>query len=323
MILTALYACDNVEWGGMSVELRQPDPPPGALLDTVPNEPEEVLPPLPEGPVLSVVERTDGAARLVSVAEVAGDSVLALLAESDAPGFTDRFVQERLAPGSRFAVFADGQRVGTFTLDGGSERDAVYCAQNIVSDGYLELHPSAIDRSRFLALPEAVAADVSRGVVTEIPSNRGQRINALRIYGELLNQFRARWPDDTQAARADLRIVGLGTAGAPALVTTFLFRDRLSVAEPGAAAHSIFFLAELEGPAYQPKYIWYRRAADEGKGAPRFLDHVDVDGDGSDEFVMDVLGTSQRWFAVVNRTDSGWELAFQDACGQAAPSPSD
>jgi len=321
VILTALYACDNVEWGGWSVELRQADPPPGALLDTVPSEPEEVLAPLPDGPVLSVVEVTDGAARLITVAEVAGDSVLPLLQESEAEGFTERFVQERLAVGSKFAVFADGQRVGSFVVEGPGERDLAYCGLNIAAPGYVELHPSAVNRTRFLALPETVADAIARGTIAEVPSNRGQRINALRIYGELLNQLRARWPDDTQAARRDLRIVGLGTDGAPALVSTFLFRDQLAVAEPGNAAHSIFFLAELAGGAYQPRYTWYRRAADEGKGVPRYLGHVDVDGDGTQEFVLDVLGATNQWFAVVNQVGGTWETAFQDDSGQAVQAP--
>lgn len=316
MILTALYGCDNVEWGGWSVELRQADPPPGALRDSIPADPEVVLAPLPDGPVLSVVEVDDAGARVIPVAEISGDSLRPLLREAEAPGFTDRFAQERLAVGTEFALFADGMRVGRFTVEGPAERDARYCAENLTAPGYLEVNPTAAGRQRFLALVESQAMDVPRGSVVDRPSDRGQRINTLRIYGELLNQYRARWPDDTQAARADLRIIQ-PPGGATTLASTFLFRDRLSVSPPGNSAHSIFFVAELEAGAYRPRYVWYRRADDEGKGVPRYLDHVDFDGDGSFEFVLDVLGATNQWFAVVNQAAAGWELTFQDECGQA------
>ncbi len=302
----------------MNVELRQADPPPGARVDSLSTEPEVVLPPLPEGPVLAVVEVDPAGSRLIAVAEVAGDSVLPLLQEAEEPGFTQRFIDERLAPGTEFSLFADGVRVGRFTVEGMAERDGRYCGLNVSAPGYVELNPTATGRSRFLALPVEASAHVPRGKLAERPSNRGQRVNTLRIYGDLLNQFRARWPDDTQAARRDLRVIDLSSTGAPMLATTFLFRDRLSVSEPGNSAHAIFFIAELEGPAYQPRYVWYRPAAEEGKGVPRYLDHADLDGDGSPEFVLDVLGADRQWFAVGNRRAATWELAFQDACGQAA-----
>ncbi len=314
----ALQACDNVKWGGMSIELRQSDPPPGARVDTIPTDPEVVLPPLPEGPVLSVVETDEsGAARLVVVAEIVGDSVRPLLQETDAPGFTERFVQERLSAGTEFHLLANGVRVGRFTVEGPAQRDQAFCDDNLVAPGYVELHPTARSRTRFLALPDDASAHVPRGTVSELPSNRGQRVNALRIYGDLLNQFRARWPDDTQAARRDLRIIDLGGDASPTMASTFLFRDRLSVSEPGNSAHSIFFIATLEGPAYQPRYVRYRSVVDGGKAVPRYLDYADLDADGAQEHVLYVYGATEQWFAVVNPGADRWELAFEDPCGRA------
>ncbi len=69
------------------------------------------------------------------------------------------------------------------------------------------------------------------------------------------------------------------------------------------------------GPAYQPRYVRYRSVTDGGKAVPHYLDHADVDGDGAAEFVLDVYGATEQWFAVVNSGEGSWDLIFEDSCG--------
>ena len=53
------------------------------------------------------------------------------------------------------------------------------------------------------------------------------------------------------------------------------------------------------------------------KAAPRYFDHLDWDGDGADEILLDVFGNDQRWFAALSRAEDGWVRSYQDSCGDA------
>ena len=64
--------------------------------------------------------------------------------------------------------------------------------------------------------------------------------------------------------------------------------------------------------------MWYRAVDTDGKGAPRYFDHLDWNGDGTEEILLDVLGSNRRWFAGLGRTDGSWIRTFQDACGSGS-----
>jgi hypothetical protein len=70
---------------------------------------------------------------------------------------------------------------------------------------------------------------------------------------------------------------------------------------------------------YQAGYVWYREAGREGKGAPRYFQHLDWDGDGETEVLLEVLGESNRWNAAVQKRGAEWTRTFEDPCGSEAP----
>jgi len=69
-----------------------------------------------------------------------------------------------------------------------------------------------------------------------------------------------------------------------------------------------------EDDAYRSSFLSYQRA-DAGKAAPRYFDHLDWDGDGDSEILLEVFGASTRWFAALGQRGGVWVQTFQDPCG--------
>ena len=322
LILSTLTACDNVEWGGATMELQPPPKPDPVPEDSLPAENEPLPPPLPSGPVLALVELQGDRGNLIPLGEVTPDGLTPLASDDTLPGFSQRLAEERLGSGTVYELFHRGAPVGRFLVDGDAGNASGLCFDALSVPGFVELAPSATGARRFLAMPAGSNVGLPRG--TEPPpveSSRGMRINILRLFGEQIPIHRARWPQDVVAARRDLQLLDLGRGNSAALASTFLFRDQLQVGPPGANAYSMFILAENPAAAYNAEYVWYRRADRDGKGAPRLLDMLDWDGDGAAELLLEVLGSENRWFAAIEEQSGTWTRTFQNACGQEAPPP--
>lgn len=108
--------------------------------------------------------------------------------------------------------------------------------------------------------------------------------------------------------------------GRPAVSTTFVFRDQVEIQPAEPTSYSLYLLAAPEdGDRYQPALVWYRVAGSDGKGAPRYFQHLDWDADGETEVLLEVLGERSRWSAVVEPRGGEWARTFEDPCGAAAP----
>lgn len=307
----------------MDVELRPPPQAAPAVVDSSQLAPEELPPPLPEGAVLGVIELDGDRGRLLAVGEVGPAGITALASEDTLPGFRARLQSELIPPGTVYDLYRRGASVGRFVVDGPLEIAEGYCGSTLAFPGYVELAPSVANNSRLIGLPAGTIEETTRVVPPTETASRGQRINILRLYGEQITANRARWPQDVQAARRDLQVIDLGRGATSALVSTFLFRDQMTVGPPGASAYSMFIVAENPTNAYEARYVWYRPVTTGGKGAPQFLDMLDWDGDGGMEMLLDVRGAEDQWFAVVDETSPGqWDLAYQEQCGQPAPTAS-
>lgn len=322
LILGTVVACDNMEWAGFEFALQ---PPPRAAPPTVDSSavaPEEIPPPLPEGPILGVIELDGDRGRLLTVGELTASGLAPLASEDTLPGFRARLESELVPLGTEYQLFRRGTAVGRFVVDGPLEVATGYCGQTLSFPGYVELVPSAFGNTRLLGLPAGTLANPNRAVAPVEASSRGQRINMMRLYGEQIGAQRARWPSNVDAARRDFQVIDLGRGSSSALVSTFMFRDQLAVAEPRTNAYSMFIVAENPANAYEARYVWYRPVSTSGKGAPRFLDMLDWDGDGGMEMLLDVQGATDQWFAALDETTSGtWDLAYQEECGRPAPPP--
>lgn len=317
-----LSACDNMEWGGASLELVRPDPK-NPVAEAVPVDETETLPPLPEGPSLFVVDQVEGGARIMPVGAVDDGVLTGHPLESEAPGARARFVDQRMAPGAVYHVFADGLRVGRFVAVAGAVVDSTTCQSRPGVTGVLEVVPAAAGVRTFLALPDSIGAERPRGDYEPLESARSLRFESRRIFGEEIPRLRARYPSDIERSRAELRLLSLPGASGPAMSSTYMFRDNLETSPPTrSGSYAMMMLAEPGPDRYEGRYTWYRRADEEGKGAPSVVDHLDWDGDGDSEVLLRVYGDSTQWFAALDRNgDSGWSLTYEDSCRPAPPEP--
>ncbi len=144
------------------------------------------------------------------------------------------------------------------------------------------------------------------------------RVTAANVAGTVIMDAGARWPPSMGRARADVQVFPLGDEEPPVIAGTYLYQDQMTISEATPDAYAFFYLAEDAGQGYRFSYYWFRPVGEEGKGAARYFGHMDWDGDGAPEILLEVLGASERWHAALNRTASGWERFFEDPCGSPA-----
>jgi hypothetical protein len=318
VILTVPSGCDNVKWGGVDIHFEPPPPVAGITTAAVAEAGSEA-PALPviAGPILLAGAREGDAATLTVVGIVQGDSVAVVPSDQEAPGFRDMLV-ERLIPGAELVLFAEGARVGrlTVTVTG---LDETVCIPRPMVTGVVELIPAAAQAQRFIGLFDPAATRRPRADFVAIEHDYNQRLLTVNTASQTLRQLGAPVPADLADARADLQAFRLPDLSGPSVAATFLHQDRLSTAAPlGDAAYALFMMGTREGAVDRSSFVWFRRAREEGKGAPRFLGHLDWNGDGVSEILLEVFGAERRWFAGLARRGESWVRTFQDPCGPTA-----
>lgn len=316
VILTVPSGCDNVTWGGTEVRLQGPPARGDEAAAQVHEEaPAQEEPPDPfTGPILLAGAPAGDSVRLVVVGPVRGDVLEPLPAGEEGATAIASLIRKRLPPGTELVLFAQGARVGRLLVSGSSVDDR-FCPPRPVVTGVAELVPDAAEADRFLALADTSARPRPRTAYRAWSHDYTQRVSSLSLASEAIAQLGAPWPPSLLESRGDIRAFRLPEATGPSLAATFLYKDRLAVAPPAADAYALFVIGEPGQAGYRNTYTWYRRADDDGKGVPRYFDHLDLDGDGRSEILLDVFGAERRWFASLARRNGTWERSFQDLCG--------
>ncbi|MDT8341768.1 MAG: hypothetical protein RQ751_09675 [Longimicrobiales bacterium] len=326
LIVLALSGCDNVEWGGVEVGL---DPPPGsgdtlaASADSGGAAAAPAEPTLPEGPVLYTVTRTGsndpGRGVLRPVAAIAPDTLLSLpWTPPGEEGFTRLFVEDRLAPGREFTLFAQGFRVGTARVESVAFEPG-RCGPVPTAGVVLELLPQAAQLTGFAALPRGRGLPREGGEFRDHAHSYDQRVAGLELATEAITRSGAPWPGSVLETRADMRALPLDGDPTGAIAGTFLFQDALRVGPPlTRAAYGIFILGTGGPESYRMAYMDYRRVED-GKAAMRYFEQADWDEDGETEILLEVFGEQARWMAALDRRGGGWVRVFEERCAGPAP----
>jgi hypothetical protein len=297
-----------------------PPPAPAVVDSGGPAEEEEggrVAPANSDRPVLLAGVRDSVRATLTVVGEVAGDGL--------APFPDPRFPADSLrlstltAPGSEWILFSEGVRVGRLFVDEVAPATG-YCGDRTAVSGVVELVPSAAGVDRLLGLPDTEAMERPYLRYSALDHNYNQRVATLEIAQQAIPEYGAAWPPQgVLDARKHIQAFDIAGQTGPYVAATFLNADELVVGPPGVGAYSLFVLGEQTNGTHQAVFTWFRSADREGKGAARYFDHLDWNGDGVDEILVDVLGANRRWFASLGRRDGAWVRTFQDACGTATP----
>ena len=314
-IVIVATGCDNVEWGGVQLGLRVPSD--SRVSDPSAEVVEVVEDPVPDnsrmGPVLYLGHRAGGEAILVAVAEIRPDGLSPLAGDGSIEA-SRSFAVEHLTPGVEFTLFTDGTRVGRLTAERFSV-DERYCRARPQIRGPIELTPAAATVQTFLALPTREGSAFEYGAYSPVVHTRDLRVTSLTTMQQVIPSVGALWPVSVLGIRQDVQMFRARPGGAPTVVATFVYADDLAVGPAALGAYSVFLASDDDGTGYRSTYVDYRLFSRDGKGAARYFDHLDVDGDGSDEVVLEVMGEESMWLAMLGRQGGSWVEEYRDPCG--------
>ncbi|HWK89681.1 MAG TPA: hypothetical protein VNP72_06785 [Longimicrobium sp.] len=309
LILTALSACDNVEWGGASVQIVKP-PPAGGDVAVAPDPGTIAGLDLPRGAVLFHVTRTGAGARLVPVAEIAADSLRTIRKPSGvAPeAYESRFSAAVMPPNAQFVLFRRGAEVGTLTVQAPAPSTA--CGVPTASGQAITVAAAAAE-TEFLAFRKGLAPDVI-GEYTP-PQVQG----TIRRYGPLVAERLVlanglQRPRSWTGAQRDLQALDAERGGHPEMAATFLVGDNLGLGAGEADGWSVFYVASYESrTGYNPFYTEVRRYDRTGKAAPKLVDHLNWNERGGSELLVQVFGTRESWYEVVSKDQGTWRKVWE------------
>lgn len=315
LIVLTLSACDNVEWGGVRMEVVTP----GSATDSArvapepePYDPGDVV--LPEGPVLFMASREGtGPVEIRPVGEIRADSLRPLPLDRDSAGSSEAFVRSRMASGSAFTLFAEGTRVGTLRLSTVTFRPG-RCGPIPVGTGVAELIPQAATATRFVALPEGVGLPRTHELYEAQDHSYDQRVAGLELAAEAISQTGAPWPGSVLETRADMQAIPVDGDRTGAIAGSFLYQDALQIGSPlTQAAYGVFILGTGGPTEYALAHMEYRPVSS-GKAAMRFFEQADWDGDGQTELLLEVFGEEASWPLALDRRDGRWTRVYEEAC---------
>ncbi len=317
LILTALSACDNVEWGGVDLAMEASSDPSRWNVAGDSETTEEFMEPLELGPVLYMVDRRSEEAVALPIAELSNGEYRPLPSEGEVRDFEERFIHQTLAPGDELVLFHQGRRAGTFLTDTAREPDGSYCRARPRVQGDLELREGAASAQLFLALAKGDHPPFHHAPYGPMTVSEEDDSLADALATRLLTRVEAPWPPSVPEIRRNVQVLPLGQPERNAIAGSFIYDDVLEVGAAPSLAYSLFFLAAegAEEVGYETLWYWYQRQADGGKAWPSLVGSIAWSPEGeAEDAVLEVFGEDTSWFAVVGTRDGTWDLLFQDPC---------
>jgi hypothetical protein len=314
-----LAACDNVSWGGADVTVVPPPPKASAA-------PEPGVEPgaerLPEGPILYHVRVTDGNAGITPVAEISGDTLVALHAAVNDIAYAEALVSSNLRQGSEFVLFHHGVRAGTFITQSASV-DETACRPTARGTGILELSEAATGIAEFLAIARVQAPQIARRTPPELAATNTMRLLADNYADRIIVSRGVSRPNDWNRARARIQPFAVPNVQDPGFTATYLVGDTLG---PGLddVGHAVFMVAMPGRLSFDTVFVRLRNYAVDGKAAPELVDYLDWNRDEAPDLLLRVFGTSDVWYEAVSRdADGTWRTVFADRCERPEPADPD
>jgi hypothetical protein len=308
--LVALVTGCDIEWGGATVHLEDPSPPPPEA--PAQEAAAEVVAPLPQGPLVWVVRSTGpgGEALALPVARLE-DGQPADLGFPDPPpeDYRARFDSAFAVDGSELVLGADGIRLGTLVLTGSRRTLDAGCPSAASARG-LVLPGAELPPVFFAVGPGLAFGDVtvSRPVAVD---------NRMRTFGPILAEQLLRQGGEDRpylAQRADLVAVYWPGDDRPAMAATYLINDAFGGAGPSGSATSLFFLARFGSAGYAADWSEMRRYSG-GGGSREIFSWVGAAPlpEGRLDFAARRDGAARRLVASVDSEDAGRGIGWTEA----------
>jgi hypothetical protein len=297
-----------VEWGG--IELAVVPPPPGsgpadAQLEAVDR--------LPDGPILYYITRDSTRAMVVPVGEITDDGMARIETGDDPEAFGTRFIAAFLRQGSELTLFRGGRRAGTLIVDSAAVPAAGPCRRLPSARGHLELSGAAGDATEFLAMARTQAPEGRMLPGGALEPDRRMQVMGPILAERALRARSAQLPNWSLALR-QIQPFPVSEARDPGFTATFLVDDELQVGNDDQG-YSLFIVYTPQAQSgYDTAYVQFVDYPRAGKAAPRTIDFLDWDRDGSVELLLETFGVRDRWFQAVGKTDDRWRRILDDRC---------
>lgn len=316
VILTVTTGCDNVAWGGIEVSVDTPETDGATPAETEAAEGTvvEEIPPEPLGPVLMAAV-PDGTEMTLTPVAVIGAGGLEPLPEEP-----ERIAEARATfdVGSEWVLFAAGVRVGTATVSR-TTGTAQGCGLDFLVEATPQLLPAAVGGDRFLALPATEYGEWAFEDYAPVAHTYNQRVASLDLGRMALPRVGAPWPANGMLpVRRDIQAFRPAGDQTPSFAASFVVGDDLDTTPPGPSSYALFLIADQGAQGFTERFLFFRGSG-EPKAAPRFFGHLDWDGDGDDEVLLEVFGEGGRGYVALEREAGGaWATAFASACPHTA-----
>jgi hypothetical protein len=314
LIVSAVAACDNVQWGGADIEIVPPPPSSSA----VPIDPDETVYSefgLPRGSVLFHIMRTEAGALLVPVAELSGDSLRTLRrpAGVSPEAFESRFRETVVPAGAEFSLFRRGAAVGTFLAQ--RPGPSTPCGLPTVF-GTATVVAAATDANQFLGFRRGLQPEVP-GEFTPLQITGSIRTYASIVAERLILQSGLPRPRSWQGAQRDLQPVEVMSGGHPEMIATYLVGDSLAAGPADPQGYSVFYLADYQTErGYNPVYSEVHDYRQDGKISLRLVDYLNWDEDEGQEMLLEVFRRAGKGYALLAQRGTQWEKVWETMpCG--------
>jgi hypothetical protein len=312
LMVIGVAACDNVEWGGVDMTVVPPPPQSGPAAG-----PMEAGDRLPGGPILYHVTRDSAGTTMIPVGEIADGALHPIPTGDDAAEFSDRFITAFLRQGAEFTLFHQGRRAGSLTVQSATAPAPGACRALPRATGSLQLAEAGTEATEFLAMPRTQAPEGRM-----IPGGEIAVEGRMQVVGNILAEraLRARRAPLPNWARARRQIHPFPVSETRDLgfTATFLVDDELAIGNDDEGYSLFIVYTPMAQSGYDTAYVKYTSYTAEGKAAPRTIDFLDWDRDGSPELLLEVFGTRNKWYAAVGSDDDEWSRIFEDLCDPGA-----
>lgn len=322
LMVIAVAGCDNVEWGGVDVAVMPPPPKVGPVGGNV-----EAGDRLPQGAVLYHVVRDSVAGTvMVPVAELVDEEMRPLDPGDDPADFGDRYITTFLRQSAEFTLFRHGRRAGTLVVDSAWVPTGRTCRSLPRATGSVELMSNSSDATEFLAMPRTQAPEGRM-----LPGDGLEVERRMQVVGNILAEraLRARSAPlpNWSRARRQLQPFPVAEARDLGFTATFLVDDELQVGNDDEGYSLYIVYTPRAQTGYDTAYVDYVSYTASGKAAPRTIDFLDWDRDGTAEILVEVFGTTESWYAAIGQDDDEWRRLMEARCAERpdapAPAPTD
>jgi hypothetical protein len=239
------------------------------------------------------------------IARIKGATLTDPLPEGkDAEAASDNFERIYFAPGRTYPLLFGGSELGSITVE---KAEAVGCEGQTATARASKPTPLGLDALAVTNLEGIRTHDNWRHVATE-----EQRAEFGRLASDNLKAHGAKAFSLENLKIPSLRATRLRKGGPEVLIGSASLKEKTKV-------HDLFLVIQFQPGQSQTLLASYHQSRDPQDGVDRqqekFVDQLDLDGDGTDEIVT-ISGYYESWdYAIYREQNAEWKLVYKGGGG--------